>query len=393
MDLWWRLRGWARLRLTSADCVGRMRELGRERRLEHIEFLDDLTVEFDVQRSGEVQVRDGEKLEVVRRGGVPAYLAVLARWKILCAFLAVLLVLTLWLPTRMWFIRVEGNGEIPARRILEAAEECGVYFGAPVRELRSEQVKNHLLWAIPELRWAGVNTSGCTATITVAVRDGGAIPEDTAPGALIACTDGVVPEVYPGAGTVLARPGQAVKAGDILISGTSDLGITTRVERAEGEVYALTERAVTAVLPEMTLRKGETGSQRVRYALLIGKKRMNFPNDTGILYGTCVKMRTVNYLKLPGGFELPVALVTERYVLCETKETVRDNSEEILAAAARSAVEEAMIAGTILTEDASFQGHTLPVSYSCREMIARFRPGVYLERDTNDRENGERRTG
>ena len=33
MELYWRLRGWVRLRLTSADCVPRLREISRELRL------------------------------------------------------------------------------------------------------------------------------------------------------------------------------------------------------------------------------------------------------------------------------------------------------------------------------------------------------------------------
>ena len=394
MQLWWRIRGWTRLRLTSADCAARLREISREIRMEDIRFINDLTVEFTVLRSEQkkIQVRSGETLEVVSAGGLSTVLRQIWNWRLLASVVLLLGMLTVYLPTRVWFIRVEGNGGMPARRILEEAEGCGVYFGASIRALRSEQVKNHLLYAIPQLRWAGVNTQGCTAIITVSVRDAEEMEPETVPGDIVAGVDALVTEVYPESGSAQVTQGQAVREGQILISGMTDLGLLTRADRAEGEVYGLTRREVTAVLPERTLQRVENGGVIRRYALLIGKKCVNFSNDSGILHESCVKMRTVNYLTLPGGFQLPAALVTETYVLCETEEIPRETDEQ-LTDAARRFVKERMNAGTILGEQLAQEGNQLTAVFECREMIGVFRPGVYLERDTNDRENGERGAG
>ena len=83
MELWWRVRGWVRLRLTSADCTGRLRELAKQVRLEDIRFSNDLTVEFTICKRDrdKVHVRDGDSLELVCSGGFPRYLEVLGRWK------------------------------------------------------------------------------------------------------------------------------------------------------------------------------------------------------------------------------------------------------------------------------------------------------------------------
>lgn len=395
MQLWWKLRGWVRMRLTSADCVSRLRAISREIRLEHLVFHSDLEVEFEVLRSDvkRIAVRDGETLAFVRAGGAPVVLERLRRWRLLAAVVLLLGVLTVFLPTRILFLRVEGNGDVPARLILERAEECGVYFGASIRELRSEQVKNHLLWAIPELRWAGVNTEGCVATITVAVRQAGEETTQELPGDVVAVTDAVVTDIFPQRGTVQAALGQAVREGQILISGATDLGLCTRVDRAEGEVYGLTRRTVEAVLPGTTQVRQETGQVVRKYSLRIGKKYVNFSNDSGILYGTCVKMRTVDYLTLPGGFQLPVALVTDTYLMCETEDVSREIEPEDLMDQARRYVLEQMRSGTIEQEDARFTGGALTVVFECREMIGAFRPGIYTEGDINERENRERGAG
>lgn len=375
MELSRRIFGWKRVRLTSADCAGRLREISGEMRIEGIEFEGELTVYFDAARGDvrKIALRDGERLEVIGSGGLPRLLEWVWAWRAAAAFVLILGILTVLLPTRLLFFRVEGNGDVPARLILEEAKEAGVFFGASRRDVRSEQVKNHLLYAIPELRWAGVNTNGCIATITVSVRDTGEEPEEELPGDIVAVTDALVTEVVPQAGTALVSPGQAVQEGQMLISGMTDLGISTRADRAEGEVYGLTRRSVTAVLPEKTVIKAETGVVVRKFSLLIGKKRVNFSNDSGILHGTCGKMRTVNYLSLPGGFQLPVALVTEEYELGDSAPVLRADASSELADQARRLVLEQMTAGTIEGETLTFDGTTLTAVFDCREMIGVFR--------------------
>ena len=392
MELWWRIRGWVRLRLTSADCAGRLREMARHIQMYDIRFCDDLTAEFTVfhKERGMISVRDGDILEEIGVGGFPHLWVSVRRWWMVTVFAIGLMVLSVHLQGRLLFFRVEGNGQVPERLILEQAAECGLYFGAASRDVRSEQVKNHLLWSIPELRWAGVNVDGCSAVLTVAERQTGGEPEDAQPGDLVAVIDGVVTDVFLGTGSALAAPGQAVRAGDVLISGTTDLGLLVRTEQADGEVYGLTRRAFEVKLPEQTLVRRETGRVIRKFSLRIGKKYVNFSNDCGILYGTCVKMRTVKDLKLPGGFSLPVALVTDTYRLCDTDAIPREMDAGLLLSEARRLAREDMIAGTILREDVNVEEGRLRVVFECRELIGRFRPGFEIEGDTNDRENRER---
>lgn len=395
MELWWRVRGWIRLRLTSADCAGRLRELAREVQMYDIRFCDDLTAEFTVSHKerGMISVRDGDVLVEIRRGGLPCLWTTVHQWWMVTVFALGIIMLSVLLQGRLLFFRVEGNDRVPERLILERATECGLYFGAPSRDVRSEQVKNHLLWAIPELRWAGVNVDGCSAVITVAERQIGEEPEETLPGDIVAAIDAVVTDVFLGTGSALAAPGQAVRAGDVLISGTTDLGLLVRTEQANGEVYGLTRRAFEVKLPEESVVRRETGRVIRKFSLRIGKKYVNFSNDCGILYGTCVKMRTVKDLKLPGGFSLPVALVTDTYRLCDTDAIPREMDAGLLLSEARRLAREDMIAGTILREDVTVEEGRLRVVFECRELIGRFRPGFEIEGDTNDRENRERGAG
>jgi len=395
MDAVWMLTGWVRLRLTSAEPAVRLRDFSARFRLEGIAFADDLTVEFNISRrdAGHLRVPEGERLERIGGGGMPVFLSLLGRWKLLTAAVLLLGALTVFLPTRIWFVEVRGCDGVPSALILEKAEACGVYFGASQRELRSEQVKNHLLWAIPELKWAGVNTRGCVAVITVAERQPGESLPVEQPGDIVAARDAVVTEVIPHAGVAQVLPGQAVRAGEVLISGAGEPDAGVMPDRAAGEVYGLTRRSVTAVLPWETLLREETGAVKRKFSLRIGKKYVNFSNDSGILYGTCVKMRTVNYLTLPGGFQLPVALVTDTYRLCSASSVSREMNAEALMDEVRRYAREVMTAGAILREEVTILEGGLRAELYCREMIGVFRPGIETEGDTNEREDRERGAG
>ncbi|MBQ7099215.1 MAG: sporulation protein YqfD [Oscillospiraceae bacterium] len=394
MELWWRLMGWTRLRLTCADCAARLRRISGEMKLVDITFPDELTAEFTLSTELVRGLLDayGEELTIIGGGGLPVFARRLWSWRGLAVWVLLLGLLTAVLPKRVWFITVQGNVTVPTRLILERAEDCGVHFGAKSGEIRSERVKNRLLFELPELRWAGVNTSGCSAFITVAERQQSDGAGEMLTGDLVARVDGVVMEVILQRGTALVKPGNAVREGQLLISGLTDLGICTRADRAEGEVWGLTRREIQTVLPSETVSREKNGGIIRKCSLRIGKKSVNFSNDSGILHGTCVKMRTVNYLALPGGFRLPVALVTDTYYLCETG-TIPRGETDWLADAAHRTVLEQLRGGLVLRESITREGNVLTAVFECREQLGVFCPGDYMERDTVDRENGERRTG
>ena len=104
-------------------------------------------------------------------------------------------------------------------------------------------------------------------------------------------------------------------------------------------------------------------------------------------------MRTVNYLTLPGGFQLPAALVTDTYFLSESAQAKREDTQALLTRELRGHVQRRMTAGIIRREEHRFDGGKLTAVYECQEMIGVFRPGLYTEGDWNDRQNRERGAG
>lgn len=404
-ELWWFFLGRLRIRLTGADPEGTLRLLARECPVGNIVSISPLEVEFDLGRGEWTQVeplvkKRGDKAQVVGSRGLPVMAGKLVRYPLILITALLLLAATVWIPTRIFFIEVEGNGTLSRREILEKAGDCGLYFGCVRGEVRSEQIKNRLLESMPELSWVGVNTSGCVATITVRQRQTEPETAQTAAGNIIAVADAIITDQVVTRGTALHAPGDAVKAGQILISGYTDLGLCTHVEPAQGEVYGQTRRENTAVLPVKTLIPEGEGVEIKKYSVIFGKNRINFYADSGILYPGCGKMTQIRVLQLPGGFTLPVALVVETYTVASQTETERlpGQAEQTLTAQSRGMLLSGMIAGQILGEEAAFarqEGvYSLRTVYTCREMIGRYSIGILTEGDgNNDRENGERGAG
>ena len=397
MSFWKRAAGIIRAELVSADPEGALRALGEAGiALDEITPKGALTLEFLLRRSAcpaaEALCRKrGDSFRVLGRQGL--WYAVGALWerKLLLTGLVFLMGLTMLLPTRVLFFRVEGNKAVPRARILWEAERQGLSFWASRRGVRSERVKNALLEAIPELEWVGVNTQGCTAVISVRERTAPApAPEAKHQvGNIVAAMDGYILSVTVTQGTGLVQPGQAVKKGEILISGYTDCGICIQAAQAEGEILAQTRRQIEAVTPAQYLRKGKiTGTKRA-LSLLLGKKRIFFWKDSGILEGSCDRIQEDYPLTLPGQFRLPVSLRVETYEIRESTSAKLTGPEAsaLLEAFAARYLPRQMIAGRIQQTQQTIQRngdiYRLRGGYLCQEMLGR------EKREGNGESNGK----
>ena len=347
----------------------------------HVEQKDELTYRFLIHRRNynvlsKMFQRQGNSLRIVRRKGL--YWSIKAFWHrpVLMASILFLLSVSVFLPSRIFFVRVDGNTNMPDRLILSAAEDCGIRFGVSRKQVRSESLKNALLTAVPQLQWAGVNTSGCVATITVRER----IPveessEQRIVSNLIAERDGYILSTTVTSGTSYVKPGETVSKGQLLISGLTDCGICIRASRAEGEILAQTIRKVSAVMPA-TYDSPEFNSEiRYKISLLVGKKRINLWKDSRISDTGCGRMYEEYFVSFPGGFQLPIGIGVDRYCGYTVRKTAVSETDAQLQLKdfSESYLNRQMIAGQIIRTQqhiSSSDGlYKMDSSYVCTEMI------------------------
>lgn len=370
--------------LTSADIPATLDTISAcGIRVYRVQSKSELDAELTVARADYRKLRAlaehrGDSLRLRSRGGLYWRIKSLLMRPVLMLGIGALFLATLCLPNYVLFVRFDGYQTVSENELREAAEACGISFGADRRAVRSERVKNAMLEQMPMLAWVGVNTRGCVATVSV--RERSDIPlSEAAPQVshIVATVDGVVLSATAHAGDIRCAVGEAVVAGQVLISGYTDCGICTRAERAKGEVFARTMRAFSAKSMQNSVKKGEVTVVKKNYSVTIGKKRINLRNNSGILGSSCGRMYEEKKLTLPGGFVLPITLTIETVVFYDLQATPR-SAEEIsteLRDFATLQMCSQMIAGTI--DDAVYtyeeeQGTLrLDAVFWCTEMIGR----------------------
>lgn len=342
---------------------------------------DILTVRAQIKRKDydllkKVVTQRGGTVRVIRRKGLYWHMKRISTRPMLVLGLVVLLAIAMYLPGKVLFVYVDGNQSVPAKLIIEKAQTCGITFGATRRLVRSEAVKNQLLAALPQLQWAGVNTYGCTAVISVVERSV-TEPESAvnAVSSIVASRDGIIQSLTVTKGTSLCKNGQAVKAGQVLVSGYTNCGLMIRATRAEAEVYAQTKHQLSVVTPIQYRKKGTVSGISKKFGIKIGKCRINFFKDSGILDTTCDKMYEEKYLTLPGGFVLPVAIVIETWTTYDdsVRTVAAEENSKYLCDYAADYLQAHMIGGSILS-GAEYQSsadgvYTMQGDYECLEMI------------------------
>ena len=362
--------------------------------LKNVQYCDDLTVRITISRRNYQQlVMLAEKHgAVAKTKGIYGIFQVANRFvkrPVLILFLLFMFLISCYVPSRIFFLQVEGNTQVTERYIIEVAAECGIDFGAKRRLVRSEMMKNRLLEKIPQLQWAGINTAGCTAVISVREKTH-SDKQDVSKyqvSSIVATRDGIIQSCTVQQGNALCAVGQAVRAGQVLVSGYLDCGIVTKTTQADAEIKALTFRDLVVVAPYPSVIKDTKQKTKTKFALRIGKNLIKFYKDSGNLHTTCGKIYLEEYVHLPGGFRLPIAVVkeTEVYYSDGRGELPVSDAGEWVKDFANNYLKDAMISGEIVSADAEVTPDAgvfcLQGRYACMEMIGQTKYEEFIPKD------------
>ncbi len=263
----------------------------------------------------------GAQAHIERVTGVPFVLGRLRRRTALLAGVGLCAALLLANACFIWDFQVEGNQTVPREEILRVLARNGVRRGTFAFSVNARRLCNHALLELPRLAWLTVNVRGCRAHVIVRERvPKPEIVNESAPTNVIAARDALVTEVRALDGEARVMKGTTVRRGQLLISGvveTRDVMtpvVSTRYLAGKGEVWGRTWYELSVKVPLYVEQKMPCGGEKREYAVLWGEKRVKFSRKgTGILSTGYDKIISRKQGTLPGGFALPVTLVTETY--------------------------------------------------------------------------------
>ncbi len=182
----------------------------------------------------------------------------------------------------VWTVEIEGELNVPEEEILSACRRAGIYPGARKSELAPlGELKEIILSEVGELTWAWVNLEGVRARVEVRERTiPGEVIDKSQPCRIGAACDGLIRSVTVKNGEAAVKPGDAVLAGETLISpyrslGTDDMGnpvYSDKPVHALGEVRAVTWHVQSGEYPLYHTSRLRTGEKKTRYSLELFSK-------------------------------------------------------------------------------------------------------------------------
>ena len=213
--------------------------------------------------------RAAEKLdctiEIVRREGAPYTLAKLRHRQALAVGIAACGAAVLIGSFFVWDIQIAGNETVPREVILRSLENNGVHRGCFGFALNGEDIRNHVLLEIPELK------------------------------------------------------GMSVTEGQLLISGVEDTGtFGTRFTAGLGSVEGRTWYTLTANVPLTGAEKRYTGREKRLHSVIFGSRRIKFFANSSIDSGQCDKITERTPVRVCG-LPLPITWETETLRFYETE--------------------------------------------------------------------------
>lgn len=232
--------------------------------------------------------------------------------------------------TLIWRVECVGNERVSYAEIVDLLAQNGVFVGARIDRLEPSVVETSVLLSSDRLSWISLTFDGTVARVQVieAVIPPG--KEVLRPANLVAECDGQIEylELYRGESVV--RSGQAVRRGELLVSGISDsptLGY--RFTRAAGRVMARVEEEITVEVPFRSEEKVKTREQVSEITLHFFHFSIKLFKNSGNEEGVCDIINRERVISLPGGKILPVSVTQSVRVGYETVSRTLDEESAV----------------------------------------------------------------
>lgn len=257
------------------------------------------------------------------------------------AITAVSLILSLLLVTLLsglvWDVRIEGNEKLTDSSICNMLEGCGFSVGKRWRRIDTSSVESELLSGCPEISWVNINRRGTVAYVTVAESE---LPPDDRElrqgyANVVATCDCVIEEITVRRGIAEVKRGDAVKRGDILISGILPDASGGGFTYADGTVVGRVEERISVHVPREYERRVEKSEKRVSLAVKLFDFRLNIFKNYRNFGREYVIIKEIGSYSLFGGARLPLEILTERAVIYDTVAASYTDRELVSVAAAR----------------------------------------------------------
>ena len=278
----------------------------------------------------------------------------------------------------VWDVRVSGNQRLTAAEVTEELSNCGFGVGSSLKNFQAGELENRVLMQSEELSWISIYMDGTVAMVQVLEQTDRPNATSKNPANLVASCDGQIEAIELLRGDCVVKVGQAVRQGDLLVSGIYDgQAAGLRFTRAAGQIFARTERTYRIEIPLETTEKHYLHEKKGEIWINFFQKAIKIFKSTGNEIGKYDIIKKTIKWTLSGGRVVPVGITAVEQRSYVTRAATRTAAEayvlaqnELEARLAADSTGRSLLEYTV-ERCVSADGVTLLCTVVCEEDIAR----------------------
>lgn len=299
-----------------------------------------------------IAYKQGGKVKIIKRKGLPFLLAPLKnRWGVFSGAAFFVLFIS-FMGGFIWNITVTGNNRVTDARIVDYLAKNGFETGARWSDTDKENLECSVMAEFDDISWISINKMGSLALVEInetvkkpSVIDSSKITNVTA------SKDGVIMHITALGGWPAVKAGDAVTAGDLLISGINESEVDEKnhFAHAHGTVLAKVNSEIELNISREQKEKIYTYSKEYKSFYFFGLEIPLYLKKDG---GEAEISREKSYFLL-NSFRLPIGIITEydNYYEIESKTLSDSELEELAKSELEKRKAEELSDSEILSED------------------------------------------
>ncbi|MBR6677030.1 MAG: sporulation protein YqfD, partial [Clostridia bacterium] len=251
---------------------------------------------------------------------------------------AVICALMIWLSEQViWSVEVKGNSTVSDKEIISLLDSLGCGVGDRFKEIDFDVLHNRFLMECRDISWIAVNMNGTHANVEVMeTAHGGDKAEESGYYNVVATETGHIELISCKSGDPVVKIYDTVLEGELLISAVVSYrqDTMTRLESADGNVYARVFRDFEVFVPFETEKKVYTGEKTEKKTVSFFNFDINLFLNSRIPYKVCDKITVYNQIYLFDAVPLPLFVEKDIYTPYEVQRVTLTEEEAFEQAAA-----------------------------------------------------------
>lgn len=267
-------------------------------------------------------------VKIEKKNGLPFIFERYKKRKIFALLLSVVIILLIVCSNFVWNIEIKGIEKIPYSEIYNQLEENGLKIGKSKNKIDVKKVINEIRLKRNDIAWIGINIVGTNAKVEIVeAKEKPEIVDDMDFCNIVADKDCIITKINVQNGTAIAKVGDIVKKGDLLVEGKIEGKYTDAIYvNSSAEIEGKTWYSKKKKEDYIQNIEEKTGSEEIKYSIKFNNFQIN-------LYKTLSKFQNYDTISneekfsIFSNFYLPIQIIKTTNMEKIIKEVKYDENE------------------------------------------------------------------